>query len=73
LYPNRPLPLIPELVVYILAHGEVWIKEVDLFLNSRIAAILSDPVGFHQFSSLVATKRVKVLIPDASRDLDSNR
>jgi hypothetical protein len=70
MYPNRPLPLIPELVVYILAHGEVWIKEVDLFLNSRIAAVLSDPVGFHQFSSLVATKRVKVLIPDASRDLD---
>jgi hypothetical protein len=70
MYPNRPLPLIPELVVYILAHGEVWIKEVDLFLNSRIAAFLSNPVGFQQFSSLVATKRVKILIPDASRDLE---
>jgi hypothetical protein len=70
MYPNRPLPLIPELVIYILAHGDVWIKEVDLFLNSRIAAVLSDPVGFQQFSSLVATKRVKVLIPDRSRDLD---
>jgi hypothetical protein len=70
MYPNRPLPLIPELVIYILAHGEVWIKEVDLFLNPKIAAFLSDPVGFDQFSSLVATKRVKVLIPDPSRDLD---
>ncbi len=70
MYPIRPLPLIPELVIYILAHGEVWIKEVDLFLNSRIAAVLSDPVGFHQFSSLVATKRIKVLIPDTSRDLE---
>jgi hypothetical protein len=70
MYPSRPLPLIPELVIYILAHGEVWIKDVDLFLNSRIAAVLSDPAGFQQFSSLVATKRVKVLIPDTSRDLE---
>jgi hypothetical protein len=70
LYPTRPLPFVPELVIQILAHGEIWLKEVDLFLNTRIAASLSDPVVFDQFSSLLATKRVKVLIPDKSRNLD---
>ena len=70
MYPNEPLPLVPELVVYLLAHGQVWLKEVDLFLNPKIASYLSDPTGFQQFSSLVATKRIKVLIPDQSRNLD---
>ena len=70
MYPNEPLPLVPELVVYLLAYGEVWLKEVDLFLNPKIAACLSDRAGFQQFSSLVATKRIKVLIPDPSRNLE---
>jgi len=70
LYPREPLPLVPELVIHILAHGEVWLKEVDLFLNPTISANLADPAVFEQFSSLVATKRLKVLIPDKSRDLD---
>ena len=30
------LPLIAELVVQILVHGEVWLKDVDLFLNDSI-------------------------------------
>jgi hypothetical protein len=70
LYPRQPLPLVAELVIHILAHGEVWLKEVDLFLNSKIATCLSDPVTFRQFSSLVATKRVRILIPDRSRNLE---
>jgi len=70
LYPKGSLPLVPELVIHILAHGEVWLKDVDLFQNPRIAAYLRDKAVFEQFSSLVATKRVKVLIPDKSRNLD---
>lgn len=70
MYPDGHLPLVAELVLHILAHGEVWLKEVDLFLNPRVSEYLSDPIGFQQFSSLVETKRVKILIPDESRDLD---
>lgn len=70
LYPVHPLPLLHELVIHILAHGEVWLKEVDLFLNPRIRAQLSKPANLRIFAGLVDTGRVKILIPDRATPLD---
>jgi|GEM_PF-6780758 len=70
LYPVHPLPLLHELVIHILAHGEVWLKEVDLFLNRRIRAQLSKPANLRIFAGLVDTGRVKILIPDRATPLD---
>jgi hypothetical protein len=66
LYPNRPIPLLQELVVHILTHGEVWLKEVDLFLNPRIRAELSKRENRDTFRSLVDTGRLQILIPDST-------
>ena len=72
LYPARSLPLLHELVIHILAYGEVWLKEVDLLLNSRIRAELSNPHDRDIFKSLVDTGRIKVLIPDETIKFDDN-
>lgn len=64
LYPERPVPLLHELVVHILAHGRVWLKEVDLFLNPTISSVLSDPSDRKIFRSLVDTGRIELLIAD---------
>src|ERR1039458_3843731 len=53
MYSSDALPLIPELVIQILVHGEVWLKEVDLFLNESIREQLGREEQFEQFSSLV--------------------
>jgi hypothetical protein len=72
LYPARALPLIQELVIHILAYGAVLLKDVDLFLNPKIRAYLSDEKNFVPFSSLMDTGRIKVLIPDSSVKLDED-
>ena len=69
MYSSDALPLIPELVIQILVHGEVWLKEVDLFLTATIQEQFDREEQFEQFSSLVETGRVKVLIPDESYKL----
>src|SRR5260370_13440275 len=63
LYPARPLPLIHELVVHILTHGEVLLKDIDLFLTTKIRDALSDEATLRQFASLLHTGRVKILLP----------
>jgi len=70
LYPARPLPLLQELIIHILAHGEVWLKEVDLFLNPRIRAFLSKRSNRDVFASLVETGRIKILVPDGTTILE---
>jgi hypothetical protein len=71
-YPRYALPLVQELIIHILAHGEVWLKEVDLFLNPRIRRALSDPrsLNFQAFRSLVDTGRIKILIPPRTTSQD---
>lgn len=66
LYPKHPIPLLQELVVHILTHGEVLLKEVDLFLNPRIRSELSKRANRDAFQSLIDTERVQILIPDST-------
>jgi len=71
MYPGHPLPLIPELVINLLAYGHVVLKDVDLFMNERIVPYLTeDPGHWEAFASLIGTKRITVLTPDPSRGLD---
>jgi len=74
MYPDKPIPLIQELVVNILAYGHVELKDVDLFMNEEIVSYLSQPPidgisNWDLFVSLVRTKRVTVLTPDKGRRL----
>src|SRR5882724_3697943 len=64
LYPKRAVPLLQELVVHILMHGNVLIKEVDLFLNPRIRSALSKRKNRDAFQSLIDTGYLRILIPD---------
>ena len=77
MYPNDPHPLIEELVINLLAHGHVMIKDVDLFMNEDIVSSLSHArhrstgiSNWDLFVSLLQTKRITVLTPDPSRGLD---
>jgi hypothetical protein len=69
LYPARPIPLLQELIVHILAHGAVLLKDVDLFLNPRIRNFLSSKGNRDIFTSLVDTRRIRLLIPDEATSL----
>ena len=60
LYPGRSIPLLPELIVHILAYGEVWVKEVDLFFSPQIRTYLSNAANLSAFTSLVDTGRIKI-------------
>src|SRR2546430_1306420 len=72
LYPYRSQALSPiqELIVHVLAFGEVRIKDVDLFLNPRIRACFREDSMRAQFASLLGTGRVRVLVPPRSTQFD---
>ena len=63
LYPPDSRPIVEELVLHILLHGEVLIKDVDLLLNPTIRGALSERGVRTRFKSLLETGRVKVLLP----------
>jgi len=71
-YPARSLTLPPvqELLLHILAYGEVRIKDVDLFLNPAIRSYFSDESTREQFASLLETGRLQVLVPPKSTVFD---
>lgn len=69
-YRSQPLPPIQELLVHVLAYGEVRIKDVDLFLNPRIRSCFSDDAMREQLASLLGTGRVRVLLPPKSTKFD---
>ena len=77
MYPDQPIPLVQELVINLLAYGQVEIKDVDLFMNEHIVSYLSQPgqdgiSNWDLFASLMRTKRINVLTPDRSRRLSPN-
>jgi len=70
LYPRNARPITEELVLHILQHGEVLIKDVDLLLNPTIRAALTEQGVRTQFRSLLETGSVKVLLPPRSTPFD---
>ena len=77
MYPDNPIPLIQELVIYILTYGHVQLKDVDLFMNEDVVSCLSGRPrtlpsisNWDLFASLIRTKRITVLTADPSRGLD---
>jgi len=76
LYPRDSRPITQELVLHILRHGNVLIKDVDLLLNPAIRTELSEKGIRTQFRSLLETGRIKVLLPPLKStkfDLDPTR
>jgi hypothetical protein len=66
LYPSNARPITEELVLHILQHGEVLIKDVDLLHNPTIRTALAEQGVRTQFRSLLETGRIKVLLPPRS-------
>ena len=69
-YPRAVIPPLQELLVYLLAYGNVEVREVDVFLTDRIAKYFTEDLRRKQLRSLLDTRRIKVLIPEERTAFD---